>query len=156
MRKRGLIPRISLILLILCAIWPTAFAAAGPPLQQGEPLRVVTKSLPPFVIVEGDELTGLSIELWDLIAQRIGVEYEWHKLDTVGELLAAIQDGKADVAIAGITITEQREELLDFSFPYFDSGLQIMVRQESTSPLAMRCARCCRRICSSFSLSLPS
>lgn len=133
MFKRGLILRVSLVLF---AIWPTTFAAAGPPLQQGEPLRVVTKSLPPFVIVEGDELTGFSIELWGLIAQRIGVEYEWHKLDTVGELLAAIQDGEADVAIAGITITEQREELLDFSFPYFDAGLQIMVRQESTSPLA--------------------
>lgn len=111
-------------------------AAAVSPPGQTSTLRVATKALPPFVIVDGDQLQGFSIELWDLIAQRLGVNYEWLVLSTVGELLDAVQTGDADAAIAGITITEQREEVIDFSFPYFDSGLQIMVRNDGASPLS--------------------
>lgn len=110
--------------------------SAAPPARQAETLRVATKPLPPFVVVHDDQLQGFSVELWGLIARGLGVDYEWHVMSTVGELLEAVQNDEADVAIAGITITEEREEVIDFTFPYFDSGLQIMVRNESASPIS--------------------
>jgi hypothetical protein len=48
-------------------------------------------------------------------------------------LLPTLQRGDADVAIAAITITSRREKAVDFSLPYFDSGLQIMVRAQNNS-----------------------
>src|SRR5262249_8900958 len=46
-----------------------------------------------------------------------------------------VKNGQADAAIAGITITDKREGQVDFTYPYFDSGLQIMVRMAPESPL---------------------
>jgi polar amino acid transport system substrate-binding protein len=58
------------------------------------------------------------------------VEFAWKVVTTQPELLQAVQRGDADVAIAAITMTPEREMLVDFSHPYFDSGLQIMVRAQ--------------------------
>ncbi|MEM8857018.1 MAG: glycine betaine/L-proline ABC transporter substrate-binding protein ProX [Chloroflexota bacterium] len=92
-------------------------------------LQVATKPLAPFVIydVGSREYTGFSIELWDMIADKAGFEYELYGVNTLAKLLDEVERGAADVAAAGIGITEQRETTLDFSYAYLDSGLQIMV-----------------------------
>jgi ABC-type amino acid transport substrate-binding protein len=122
-------------MLLAVSIGVGGSVAAHPAFQDETTLRVVTKSFPPFVIMQNGQLAGFSIELWDAIANQLGVSYEWIIVETVVDQLEAVQSGEADVAIAGITITEAREELVDFSFPYFDSGLQILVREEESSPL---------------------
>lgn len=106
-----------------------------PATAQDEPLRVVTKPFPPLVTAQGESFNGFSIEFWDAIARQLGLDYEFYEVETVGDQIAAVQNGDADAAIAGITITEEREEVIDFTFPYFDSGLQIMVTQVEISPL---------------------
>lgn len=103
--------------------------------QDAEPLRVATKLFPPLVMQQGDQMTGFSIQLWDAIAQEMGQTYEFYEVETVTDQLDAVQNGEADAAIAGITITAEREALLDFSFPYFDAGLQIMIRDDQVSPI---------------------
>ena len=92
-------------------------------------LRVATKPLAPFVIydVTNREYTGFSIELWKLIAEEANFEYELYGVNTLAKLLDEVERGAADVAAAGIGITEQRETTLDFSYAYLDSGLQIMI-----------------------------
>lgn len=98
-------------------------------------LRLVTKPLAPFVMYESDEqdYTGFSIELWKLIAADAGVGYEMYAVDSVAKLLDEVERGAADVAISGIGITEQREQALDFSHAYLDSGLQIMTSADGRS-----------------------
>ncbi|MEZ4519079.1 MAG: transporter substrate-binding domain-containing protein [Chloroflexota bacterium] len=78
---------------------------------------MATKPLEPFVYLNGDEPTGFSIDLWEEIASRLDLSYEWVAYDTVGEILNAVQDGSADVAIAGISMTKDREAVLDFTHP---------------------------------------
>jgi glutamine transport system substrate-binding protein len=46
-------------------------------------------------------------------------------------IIPALQTGNVDIAIAGITITEEREKIVDFSDPYYDSGLRILVRNDN-------------------------
>ena len=96
------------------------------------PIRVATKTLAPFVIYDVDarEYTGFSIELWRLIAREAELEYELYGVNTVAKLLDEVERGAADAAAAGIGITERRESLLNFSHPYFESGLQIMIANE--------------------------
>ena len=53
--------------------------------------------------------------------------------ETVKDLLETVKQKQADVGIAGISMTKEREEQLDFSYPMFNSGLQIMVPTESSS-----------------------
>jgi len=113
-------------LLLACA-----FAAAGSaPMvgaearsrEQADTIRVATMPLEPFVIVEDDRLTGFSVDLWNAVAEQLHVQYEWVKVESVQELLAAVQSGKADVGIAGISMTREREQVVDFTLPVFKRG----------------------------------
>jgi ABC-type amino acid transport substrate-binding protein len=98
-------------------------------------LRVATKWLEPFVIYQNRRYTGFSIELWEKIANEMGMNYELYGVNTTAKLLDEVKRGAADIAISGIGITSGREKTLDFSHPFFESGLQIMVAQESVTPL---------------------
>ena len=102
-------------------------ASADGPLGQELPeVRVVTKEIAPFVIREDGRLTGFSIDLWEDIAQQAGLNFEYVEVATVGEQLEAVGAGDADLAIAAISVTGEREEQVDFSYPYYTSGLLIM------------------------------
>jgi len=128
--------RFPLLLLIIAAIMlpvhaqgkPGAKASAPPAvLVPGQTLRVATRVLPPFVTQESGEWRGFSIDLWRSMAAELGVKTEFVQEPTVKELLASVTNGKADVAIAAISITSEREKALDFSQPMLDGGLQILV-----------------------------
>lgn len=98
--------------------------------QAPNQLRVVTKDFPPFVIIEDGRAQGFSIDLLDKIAARVGFTYQLEIVDSVGEQIQAVSERTADLAIAGISITSSREESVDFSYPMFRSGLQILTRVE--------------------------
>ncbi|RAR53862.1 amino acid ABC transporter substrate-binding protein (PAAT family) [Paraburkholderia unamae] len=92
------------------------------------PLRVAIAPIAPFVVPQSTPPQGFSIDIWNEVARRMRRDFTWRPVATLPELLAAVQQGNVDLAIAAITMTPQREGLVDFSMPYFDSGLQIMVR----------------------------
>jgi len=99
-----------------------------PEVENPAPLRVATKPYEPFVFLVDGEYTGFSIDLWEKIADEVGLEFEWVGTTSVTELLATIgAQPTADVATAGITITAAREDAFDFSHPFFHTGLQVMV-----------------------------
>lgn len=125
--KTGKLP-VVLIVLIALAVGNGAVIS-----QEGDaqPLQVVVKPLDPFVMGSGDSLNGFSIDLWREIANHLALEYELVEVETVDEQLMAVENGAADVGITGISITSSREERIDFSYPYFSSGLQIMTRVDS-------------------------
>jgi polar amino acid transport system substrate-binding protein len=102
---------------------------------QSRALRVAVKPIAPFVFKQGAELSGFSIDLWNTLAQSLKVDTTWVEVTTVGDQLQAVKSGKADAAIAAITITKERENFVDFTQPYFDSGLQIMVHTQGSNHL---------------------
>ena len=105
-----------------------AFSIPGIALAQGDILQVKTIERPPFVLEDKEgELSGFSIDLWDEIAKTNGWEYEYSLTDEFTKLLLAPQTGEADLAIANISITADREEIMDFSAPIYDGGMLMMV-----------------------------
>jgi ABC-type amino acid transport substrate-binding protein len=102
--------------------------AVAAPTTQFNTITVVTKPIAPFVFTDTAEPRGFSIDLWDAVAREAGLDYRYEVVDTVAETLQAVQTGEAQVAIAAITITEERERLVDFSVPYYRSGLGILTR----------------------------
>lgn len=106
--------------------------AALPPAAAAEPrpvLRVVTGFSSPFVKLPGTPVSGYSIEVWQEIARRLGVETAWTVLPDLSDAaqLAAVVEGRADVAISALAVTPDRDATVDFTVPYFQSGLQVMV-----------------------------
>ena len=95
-----------------------------------ETLRVVTDpSFVPFEMMDQEtgEMVGFDMEIIAEVAERAGFEYDLNTMDFNG-IIPALQTGNVDIAIAGITITDERSQIVDFSDPYYDSGLRILVR----------------------------
>lgn len=89
-------------------------------------LKVVTRVIEPLVVQQGEELSGFSIDVWEEIARREGLRYEYVTVNSVKEMLDQLAAGQADIAIAAVSMTPERELQYDFSHPYLQSGLQIM------------------------------
>ena len=86
---------------------------------------------PPFVIKkDSGELTGISIELWKAIAADMELEYSFKEYPyNVQKLLDAVAAEEVDAAIAAFTITADREQSVDFSHSYFQTGLGVAVQR---------------------------
>lgn len=109
---------------------PSALSSGVPEELRTRPLVVGTKEAPPFAI-RGDDGTwsGLSIDLWRSVADELGVTYELEERE-LEALLEGLQDGSLDVAVAALSVTAERERTMDFSHPFFSSGLGITVAPE--------------------------
>ncbi|NLG86472.1 MAG: basic amino acid ABC transporter substrate-binding protein [Firmicutes bacterium] len=85
-------------------------------------------AFPPFESVNAKgEVEGFDKDLADVIGEELGVEME--VVDTAFEtLFAGLEAKKFDMVIAGVTITDERKEKMDFSDPYFEAGQLIAVR----------------------------
>jgi polar amino acid transport system substrate-binding protein len=112
---------------IALACWGLAASSA---LGQ-QKIRVVTKPVQPFSFTENGKLMGFSIDLWEAVAKEAGLQFQMQNLETVPQILDAVKNRQADVAIAAISITAERHAAMDFSQPYYDSGLQILVATTS-------------------------
>ncbi|THF56438.1 transporter substrate-binding domain-containing protein [Ollibium composti] len=78
---------------------------------------------------EDGNYVGYDVDIWNEIGKRIGVEYELRPMDFNG-IIPGIQSGNIDVAVAAMSITSKREEVIDFSYPYYKAGITIMVRAD--------------------------
>lgn len=95
--------------------------------QATRTFKVATRIVPPFVMIQNEKLTGFSIDLWNAILTEMGATGHYQTEANVKDLLATVKSGKADLGIAAISITADREKEFDFSQPIYESGLQIMV-----------------------------
>jgi polar amino acid transport system substrate-binding protein len=96
----------------------------------GAKLHVYTKPIEPFAFQKDGKDRGFSLDLWDRIAKKLGVQYEIHWTKSVSDLIDAVKAKQADVAIAAISITAGREKVIDFTTPFYESGLAILTRAE--------------------------
>jgi len=96
-------------------------------------LIVGTKIAPPFAMkADAGSWEGISIELWDKIANKLDIDYEWQE-HNLKSLLNGVTNGQLDAGIAAITITSAREKNFDFSHSYYSTGLSIAVPKNATN-----------------------
>ncbi len=118
----GSILRVAALLLFLL-LTPNMEAAAA----QDKTLRVATKSAPPFSFKNSaGDWQGISIDLWRSVAADLELDFEFHETDLEG-MLSGIREEKFDLAVAALTVTEEREAYLDFSHPFYTTGLGIAI-----------------------------
>ncbi|TLS38085.1 transporter substrate-binding domain-containing protein [Pseudalkalibacillus caeni] len=90
----------------------------------------VDTTYPPFEFQEGGDYKGIDIDLINAIAEDQGFNIELKPMD-FGGIIPAIQADQLDVAIAGMSITDDRKKKVDFSDPYFDAGLTLVVSKDN-------------------------
>jgi ABC-type amino acid transport substrate-binding protein len=113
---------------------PAAAPAAAPAAPAtGEKLRIVTRNLEPFSFEEAGARVGFAAELWDALATKLDMPYEIEVVGSAQEIIDAVQQKRADIGVGAISVTSKREQLIDFSQPFYESGLQILVAGGSGS-----------------------
>ncbi|WP_018716415.1 transporter substrate-binding domain-containing protein [Arhodomonas aquaeolei] len=98
-------------------------------------LQAVTDpSFVPFEMMDKDsgKMVGFDMDILAEVAKRAGFDYDLRTMNFNG-IIPALQTGNADVAIAGITITKERGQIVDFTIPYYNSGLRILKRSGDES-----------------------
>lgn len=112
---------------VMCCV-PMAAAQQGT--ADDAKLRVATKHAPPFAIKHEDgSWSGISIDLWRDIATEMGLSYTLQEESLAG-MLEGVSDGTYAAAVAALTVTAERERQMDFSHPFYSSGLSIAVPPE--------------------------
>ena len=106
--------------------------AAAPEIESGtRELVVGTKEAPPFAIKDDQgNWSGISIDLWRQVAARLKLQYRIVDVVSVTSLLENLEAGNIDVAVAAITVTPARQQLVDFTTPYFHTGIGVAVQIE--------------------------
>jgi len=95
--------------------------------EDGKIVRVGIRDVRPFIFLEDDHLPrGYSIDLWEAVSREANIDYRYLPSSGIGDTLQQMREGKIDMAIGAITITEQREIGFDFSYSHFHTGLGIM------------------------------
>ena len=107
------------------------------PAAAGKNLIVVTKPVTPFVIEKNGHLTGYSIEMWERVVREARLPFDpdtgYKVVETVPQMLEELSAGRADAGVAAVSITSEREQTIDFSYPFKESGLQILTKNEAGS-----------------------
>lgn len=100
---------------------------------QGKELVVATDTaFVPFEFKQGNTYTGFDIDLWAAIAKELNLKYKLQPMDFNG-IIPGLQTRNIDAALAGITIRDDRKKVIDFSDPYYESGLAILVSEKNDS-----------------------
>ena len=88
-------------------------------------------AFPPYEFYDGETIVGIDAEIAAAIAEKLGLTLEIVDMD-FNSLIGAVQSGKIDVSLAGMTVTEDRLLNVDFSTSYA-TGVQVVIVPEDSS-----------------------
>ncbi len=118
-RLIGLVSLLVVLSLTLAACGSTSVSHLDS-IKQAGVIKVGTSAdYPPFEYIdENGNKTGFDIELMEEVARRMGVKVEWVDMP-FDSLIAGVQEGKIDAAIAAFNYTEERDQVVDFTDAYY-------------------------------------
>ena len=106
-----------------------AVAVCGCAKQDADTLKMITEAtFPPYEFLRGQEVVGIDVEICRAVAQKLGKKFQCETVD-FDSVIPAVVSGKADLAAAGITVTEDRKKNVDFSVPYVTTGIVVIYKK---------------------------
>lgn len=106
-------------------------SAAGPLGGRDTLIMLTNAAFAPFEYLgEGNQVVGVDVEIAQAIADELGVKLEVVDMDFDG-IIMAIQTGKGDLGVSGITATDERRENVDFSINYVSTTQNIIVKADN-------------------------
>ena len=99
--------------------------------EPGKLIMSTNAAFPPYEMTADDgSFEGIDVEIAGAIAEKLGLELQIDDMDFDAALLAA-QTGKSDMVMAGVTVTEDRQTVMDFSDSYA-TGIQVVIVPEDS------------------------
>ncbi len=122
---------------ILCAVLAatlcaTLFAGCGNNNEKKTLIMATEAGFAPYEYMVGEDVVGIDVDIAKAIAKEMGMELEIKDMSFDGALLA-VQNGTVDFAAAGISVTPDRQEKMDFTIEYAISKQVVVVKKGDTS-----------------------
>ena len=99
---------------------------------EGDFVMATNAYFPPFESVEGSKFKGVDIEIASKIATLLGKNLFVYDME-FDSIISSVKDGRADIGMAGMTVTDTRKEQVDFAIPYYSSAQVITVQKGDTT-----------------------
>ncbi len=130
MKRLVLCNPLLLIALLTLLLNPLAYAQQSNTEAPGT-LTVGTKPAPPFAMKDDDgKWHGISIDLMEIVASTLNYNLTFTEKN-LSELISDVEDGRIDASIAAISVTPEREKVIDFTHQYYGSGLAIATPEQN-------------------------
>ena len=114
-----------LAILLASLMIVTCFAGCGKNNDDGKLIMATNANFPPYEYKDGTDYAGIDVEIAGLIAEKLGLELEIVDIE-FGSIVSGVQTGKYDMGMAGMTITDERLEQVNFSDTYA-TGIQSVI-----------------------------
>ena len=119
-----------------------AFAAAAALCgcaEKGDTLKMITEAtFPPYEFLRGQEIVGIDVEICKAVAAKMGKAFAVENVD-FDSVIPSVMSGKADLAAAGITVTEDRRKNVDFSDVYAKTEIVLIYKKSAPLLTAADC-----------------
>lgn len=103
---------------------------AGMTVNEGVLTMATNAYFPPYEYYEGDQVVGIDAEIAGAVAEKLGLELKIEDME-FDSIITAVQTGKADMGLAGITVTDERKQSVNFSDSYA-TGIQVIIVAEDS------------------------
>lgn len=100
---------------------------------QAENLSIAVKHAEPFAYEEDGVWKGVSIDLLNELANEIGFTYTLFEQPSVSRMMIVTDEGFVDMSVAALSLTPEREEIVDFSHAYFSTSQGILANTKSST-----------------------
>ena len=115
------------------------FAACGnsaakadlPTAVPGKLVMATNAAFPPYEFLENNEIVGIDAEIAGAIAEKLGLELVIQDME-FDAIIESVKNGKADIGLAGMTVTPEREEVVNFTVSYA-TGVQVVIVAEDSA-----------------------
>ena len=97
----------------------------------GKLTMATNAAFPPYEYVEGGQITGIDAEIEAAIAEKLGLELQIDDME-FDSITETVKGGKADIGLAGMTVTPDRQEEVDFTVSYA-TGIQVVIVTEDST-----------------------
>ena len=88
-------------------------------------------AFPPYEFIEGGEIVGIDAEIASAIAEKLGLELQIDDME-FDSIIESVKGGKADIGLAGMTVTPERQEVINFTASYA-TGVQVVIVTEDSA-----------------------
>ncbi len=117
---------------VMVAVCAMGLAACGSKGSNDKTLVMATNAeFPPYEFYEGDQVVGIDAEMAAAVAEELGMELKIEDM-AFDSIIAAVQSGKADIGVAGMTVNEDRLKNVNFSTPYTEAAQVIIIKEGSS------------------------
>ena len=122
-----------IIALLLAVIMVFALVSCGSKtktVESGKLIMATNAQFPPYEFYEGEAIVGIDAEIAGAIAQKLGLELVIEDME-FDSIIEAVKSGKADIGMAGMTVTDERKEVVNFTASYATGRQVVIVTEDS-------------------------